>query len=144
MPMFQSRKKTRTEYTPMYSKDWTNSGAEIERLGLRLDAVRDAKRRSKRNSWAKRHWSQTEQIMLRKWKQTIRLRHVGLRQEGKINLGPKIDYGWWEDAEENHVNLPLFDWFYRYISEKVASPDLDRAWEMAREEKLQKARQGLA
>lgn len=140
------RKKTKVEYVPvMYSKDWAHAGDEIERLGRQLDAVRDAKKRcTKRNSWAKKHWAQTEQILLRKWKQTIRLQSVGLRQAVKDNPNHKISYDWWEPSEEVAVSIPLFDNLGRMLMDQVGNTNYDRAWELAKEEKLQKARQGLA
>ena len=144
--MFLSRKKTKVEYVPvMYSKDWAHAGDEIERLGRQLDAVRDAKKRcTKRNSWAKKHWAQTEQIILRKWKQSIRLQSVGLRQSVKDSPYNKIDYSWWEKSEELPVSIPLFDNLGRMLMDATGNTNLERSWEMAKEEKLQKARQGLA
>ena len=145
--MFRSR-KTKTEFVPIgeYAKDWANAGAEIDRLGQRLDAVRVAKKAAKRNSWAKKHWTQTEQIILRKWKQSVRLRSVGLRQAGKVDMGPKISYDWWEGSYEVAMRFPIIEMISLWISDKagLSSPNLERAWAMAQEEKLQKARQGLA
>ena len=142
--MFRSKKAT-TEFVSLYhTKDWAHSGAEIERLGRQLDAVRQSKKAAKRGSWAKKHWSQTEQILLRKWKQTIRLQHVGLRQAVLAKPGPDIDYSWWEPSYETAVNIPLLDNLTRWVVDKTESVNLTRAWEMAKEEKLQKARQGLA
>ena len=144
MLKFLSR-KTKTEYVvPMFYKDWSNAGAEIERLGKQLDAVRSVKKAAKRNSWAKKHWSQTEQILLRKWKQSIRLHNVGLRQAGKVDIGPKVSYDWWEPAEEVPMTFPFFDNVCRMMMDAAGNTNYDRAWEMAREEKLQKARRGLA
>lgn len=145
MLMSLLKRKTKVEYVPvMYSKDWANAGAEIERLGRQLDAVRLAKATSKRKSWAKKHWTQSEQILLRKWKQSIRLNQVGLRQAVKENPTHSIDYGWWEPAEEVVMAFPLFDNLCRIMLDATGNTNLDRAWEMAKEEKLQKARQGLA
>jgi hypothetical protein len=145
--MFRSR-KAKTEFVPIgqFSKDWANAGAEVERLGQRLDAVRLAKKMAKRNSWAKKHWAQSEQIILRKWKQSVRLHTVGLRQAGTVDLRPKIDYSWWEGSEEVVMRFPVIDAISNWIQSKVGftSANFDRAWEMAKEEKLQKARQGLA
>lgn len=143
--MFLSRKKIKVEYVPlMHSKDWSYAGDEIERLGRQLDAVRDAKKRSKRKSWAKKHWTQLEAILLRKWKQSVRLQSVGLRQAVKDSPYNKIDYTWWEKAEEVPMGIPLFDNLSRMLMDYTGNTDYNRAWEMAREEKLQKARLGLA
>ena len=146
MLKFLSR-KTNTEDKPVvYSKDWANAGAEIERLGKQLDAVRDAKKASKRNSWAKKHWSQTEQILLRKWKQSVRLHSVGLRQAGRVDFGPKVSYDWWEGSYEVAMRFPVIDSIGNWLQDKFGNSNgnLERAWAMAQEQKLQKARQGLA
>ena len=43
------------------------------------------------------------------------------------------------------MDIPLFGSMGSWLQDKIAgNTNLDRAWEMAREEKLQKARQGLA
>jgi hypothetical protein len=144
--MFRSR-KTKTEFVSLeHTKDWANAGAEIERLGQRLDAVRIAKKASKRNSWAKKHWTQAEQIILRKWKQSVRLHSVGLRQAGKMDTGPQIDYTWWEPSYEVVMRFPILDSLSEWLANKAGntSASLERAWAMAQEQKLQKARQGLA
>jgi hypothetical protein len=145
--MFRSR-KPKTEFVntgEAYVKHWANSAYEIELLGNRLDAVRAAKKRAKRNSWAKKHWTQAEAIMLRKWKMTVRLKDVGLIQKGKKDpFRTTVSYDWWENAEEVPMTFPLFDSFSRMLQDKFGNTNLDRAWEMARNESLQKARQGLA
>jgi hypothetical protein len=142
---FPSRKTESKPESIVYTKDWANAGAEIERLGKQLDAVRGARKMAKRNSWAKKHWGQTEQILLRKWKQTISLHKLGLRQSVKEDPNRHIDYSWWENAEEMPLTFPLLDNLCRMMQDATAgNTNLDRAWEMAREEKLQKARQGLA
>jgi hypothetical protein len=145
--MFRSR-KPKTEFVntgDAYVKHWANSAYEIELLGNRLDAVRSAKKRAKRNSWAKKHWTQAEAIILRKWKMTVRLKDVGMIQKGKKDpFRPTVSYDWWENAEEVPMTFPLFDSFSRMLQDKFGNTNLDRAWEMARNESLQKARQGLA
>jgi len=146
--MFRSR-KPKTEYinsSEAYVKHWANSSYEIEQLGARLDAVRAAKKRAKCNSWAKKHWTQAEAIMLRKWKMTVRLKDVGLIQKGKKDpFRPAVRYDWWEGSEEVAVTFPVIENLVRMITERLAgNTNLDRAWEMARNESLQKARQGLA
>jgi len=145
--MFRS-KKTKTEYiTPEFYKDWGNAGYELEVLGRRLDAVRqtlDYLKDKPENHWAVVKWRQAEAIILRKWQHTVRLKETGLRQAGKMDLGPKIDYNWWEGSDEVRMSFPLLDNITRLILDHTGNTNLDRAWEMARDEKLQKARQGLA
>jgi hypothetical protein len=146
---FLSR-KTKTEYiTPEFYKDWGNASHELECLGRRLDATRQALAYLKdkpENHWALRQWRETEAILLRKWKNTIRMKETGLRQIVSYDSGPKIDYAWWEGSYEVAMRIPIMDGIMQWMQEKTGNTDysLDRAWEMAREEKLQKARQGLA
>ena len=143
--MFRS-KKVKTEYvTPQFYKDWAQADAEIEALGRRLDAVRntiaDIEQRGIEESWALRHWREVEDVVLRKWKHTVMLKQSGLRQVGATREGPEIDYNWWEGHDGiGGVMFPWMDVFNNWFNQ----PDLTRSWEMARDEKLQKARQGLA
>ena len=150
MLKFLSR-KTKTEYvTPEFYKDWGNASYELDVLGRRLDAVRQAIKyledcKKPEDHWAMVQWRQSEAIILRKWKHTMRLKETGLRQAGKVDTGPAIRYDWWEGAEEVPLTFPLLDVISRWIHDAtIGNTDLSRAWEMAREEKLQKARQGLA
>jgi len=145
--MFRSRKPSNTEYVPVgHVKRWANAGEEIEILGRRLDAIREAKKKAKRKSWAKKHWTQAEAIVLRKWKLTVQLRDVALVQVLKKECGPKIDYSWWEPSEEVAMRFPILDSISQLFADKIGltSPNFERAWAMAQEEKLQKARLGQA
>ena len=142
MLKFLSR-KTKTEFvTPEFYKDWGNATQEIEWLGHRLDAVREAIKETKEGTWAHTHWNEVEAIILRKWKHTVRMKDVGLRQQGKRDTGPTIDYTWWErDDGTGTSGLPIFGFFNDMFT---TSRSLDWSWEKARDEKLQKARQGMA
>ena len=144
--MFRS-KKVKTEYvTPGFYKDWGNAQAEIDGLGRRLDSVRGiikdlVQRGVPENHWGLRHWREVEAVVLRRWKHTIRLRETGLRQKSTVQEGPQIDYSWWE--QHDGVGGYLFP-FMGVFDNWFNHSDLDASWEKAREEKLQKARQGLA
>jgi hypothetical protein len=95
--------------------------------------------------WAKNYWTLVEQTLLRKWKQSVRLQEIGLRQVTKQSPQPPIDYDWWEGSGEVVMRLPIFDNIAQMLTDKFGytTNNLDRAWEMARNESLQKARQGL-
>jgi hypothetical protein len=144
------KSKTKVEYvTPEFYKDWGNATYELESLGRRLDAVRATIARLEalvkpEDHWALVQWRQSEAIILRKWKHTIRLKETGLRQAGKVDLGPKISYDWWEPSYEPGMSMPFFDKLWTWLQERTYSPNYNRIWEIAKEEKLQKARQGLA
>jgi hypothetical protein len=142
--MFRS-KKTKTEFVALTQgvKDWKDSHPEIEVMGNRLDSVRRALAKSKPDTWAHTHWSQIEAVVFRKWSMMIKLQQSGLRQVGP-DRGINIDYGWWEPSNEVGMRVPLLDGITNWFTDKVTSPNLERAWAMAQEQKLQKARQGLA
>ena len=148
--MFRSKRKTEF-VTPEFYKDWANASAELESIGRRLDAVRTAIKyledgKVAENHWALRHWRSIEQVMLRRWHHTIRLKDVGMRQVTKRQDSPDIDYSWWEPSTEISMNFPLFDNIGNWINDRFGFTysDLNASWENAKEEKLQKARQGLA
>ena len=148
MPMFLSRKTPKTEFVaPEFYKDWANASAEIDRLGARLDSVRSVlsayRTKKQKATWSYTHWRQVEAIVLRKWKNTVRLKDVGLRQAGKITDDIEIDYSWWEVSDEVRMwSIPVPDFLDGLVNRNYS--DLNWSWEKAREEKLQKARQGLA
>jgi hypothetical protein len=141
--MFRSRKAKAEFYPTGVDKNWADAWPEIDRLGQRLDAVRVAIKASAPDSWAEKHWLQTEATVLRKWKKAILLRDIGMRQGSRKDAGPAISYDWWEPAQEIPMSFPLRDNITRLILDHTGNTNLDRAWEMARNESLQKARQGL-
>ena len=147
--MFQSKKTNKTEYINLTGKDWRDSGPEIERLGQRIDAARSALATARRgkSKWAIQQWERTEAVLLRRWKTAINLHNSGFRSWGiDRESTPEIDYSWFETAEEGTLGFPIFD-FLSYKADEwfgFTNSNLDRAWAMAQEEKLQKARQGRA
>lgn len=150
MLKFLSRKPKTEFVTPEFYKDWGNASHELEVLGRRLDAVRTSIQyleecKKPEDHWAMVQWRQVEAIILRKWKHTLRMKETGLRQAGRVDTGPKIDYDWWERSDEVAMEIPVLSGISAWLHDKTSgNSNLDRAWEMAREEKLQKARQGLA
>jgi len=131
---------------PEFYKDWGNANAELESLGKRLDAVRGiindlVQREVPENHWGLRHWREVEAVVLRRWKHTVRLKDTGLRQKTTLREGPEIDYHWWErhDGIGGHV-FPFMGFMDNWFNHS----DLSASWAKAQEEKLQKARQGLA
>jgi len=146
-----SQSKSKTEYISLTAKDWRDAGPEIERLGHRIDAVRStlAQMTKKKEQWAIGYWTGVEKTLVRRWKTAINLHNSGFRSWGvDRDANPEIDYGWFEHSTENTIHVPLYDNLVNYLSDKWSNGfsygNLDRAWAMAQEEKLQKARQGLA
>jgi hypothetical protein len=138
--MFRS-KKTKTEFVSLNEsfKDWKDSQPEIDAMGHRLDSVRRALTKCKPGTWAHTHWTQIEAIVFRKWSMMIKLQQSGLRQVGP-DRNFDIAYDWFEKSDEVVSLIPtpgfMNDWFNH--------SDLAHSWENAKEQKLQKARQGLA
>jgi hypothetical protein len=138
--MFRSR-KTKTEFVSLNEsfKDWKDSQPEIDAMGHRLDSVRHALSKCKPGTWAHTHWTQIEAVVFRKWSMMIKLQQSGLRQVGP-ERSFQIAYDWWEPSDEVKSLIPtpsfMNDWFNH--------SDLAQSWENAKEQKLQKARQGLA
>lgn len=145
-----SQSKNKTEYVALVAKDWRDAGPEIERLGQRIDAVRGVvttlnKRKQK---WAARHWRETEALLLRRWKTAVALQSCGMKEYAPeiAGLTAKVSYDWFELPEEIPA-IPIFDNITRWCYEKFGitnRPGLDWSWEKAMEQKVQKARQGLA
>ena len=144
MLMFQSRKKTKIEFVAIGAvKDWRDSEHEIEHIGTRLDQARTALAVAK-TKWAKDYWSTTVDRLFIKWSLFIQLKDTGMKQQGPTSLYSKIDYNWWEKCEEIPVGIPLFDNISRMIMDATGNTSLESSWQKAQEEKLQKARRGLA
>jgi hypothetical protein len=145
-----SQSKNKTEYVALVAKDWRDAGPEIERLGQRIDAVRGVvttlnKRKQK---WAARHWRETEALLLRRWKTAVALQSCGMKEYTPEIAGftAKVSYDWFELPEEIPA-IPFVDNITQWCYEKFGitnRPGLDWSWEKAIEQKVQKARQGLA
>lgn len=146
MQMFRS-KKTKTEFISLNEsfKDWKDASAEVEAMGNKLDSLRETIRKCPEDSWAHTYWTQIERTVFRKWQLMVSLQQGGLRQVGPSRAVP-LDYTWWEGSDEISMQVPLIDGISRWMGERFgfSYSDLEGSWEKAKEEKLQKARQGLA
>ena len=139
--MFRSRKTDKIKYIGLNEsfKDWKDSQPEIEAMGRRLDSVRKVIAKSKPGTWAHTHWTQIESVVFRKWSMMICLQQSGLRQVGPDRSFP-IAYNWWEPSDEIKSPIPMPSFLENWGNHS----DLAESWEKAKEQKLQKARQGLA
>jgi hypothetical protein len=147
--MFRSKRKTNVEYiTPEFYKDWGNANAELDSLGHRLDAVRGIitdleQRKVPENHWGLRHWREVEAVVLRRWKNTVRLKDTGLRQKQTWDSGPRISYEWFE--RDDGVGTPVFPFFnFTFLDNWFNQSDLSASWERAQRNRLEMARKGLA
>ena len=141
MQMFRSKKTSITPAAIGAIKDWRDAGHEIEHLGLRLDAARDALKECK-TKWAKDFWTTTVARLFVKWELMIKLRDTGLRQKGPEGFYNDIDYHWWEKSEE--IRMASIPGLENLFHNAGLDRRLDESWAKSKEIKLEKARLGLA
>jgi hypothetical protein len=147
--MFRSKKANTEWLNPNAWMDWKDAGHKVEATGRKLDAIRKllSSKAIKEGSWAHTHWTQQEQIMLRRWKLMVSLHQSGLRQAGAHHEHIKISYDWLEYDAYSMPSLPIFSWIESKMDDMFYNlrrqDGLHRAWERARNEFIQKARQGL-
>jgi hypothetical protein len=139
--MFRSKKiKTKT---PLIGniKDWRDSDHELEVIGNRLDQARAALKECK-TPWARDFWATTADRLFTKWTLILQLKDTGMRQQGPSSFYSKIDYYWWEKSEE--IKMVGFTWFEGLYENAGLQDRLGESWAKSKEQKLEKARQGLA
>jgi len=125
-------KQREVEFVPVAANwhSWRFIGMEMEALGLRLDAAREALSRA-RTEWARWYWTETLDRLMLQWRNLPAL-HDG---EAKMTLLPRwtVDYHYWENPAELggwDIADNLFDKIYR--------ADLDESWHRVRDERLMK------
>jgi len=135
-------KKTKIKYVGIGElKDWRDAGYEIEHLGTRLDQARAALAEAK-SKWARDYWKTTVDRLFLKWSLTIQLKDTGLKQHGSNGFYANIDYYWWEKSDEiRMLSSSILD---NLFHNSGLSARLDESWAKAQEQKVQKARLGLA
>jgi len=114
-------------------KDYRFYGDEMEVLGQRLDAAREALARAK-TPWAKTQWEQTIQRLLFQWQQLPILHDA----DARVTIIPRwtIDYDFFEKSgahEHYGVAEKAYDKLFRQ------GANLDASWERNREARLAKA-----
>ena len=114
-------------------KSYRFYGDEMEVLGQRLDAARQALANSK-SEWAKVQWQQTVDRLLFQWRQ-LPILHDG---DAQVTLIPRydIDYDFYEKAgaHENYgITERAYDKLFRHDA------NLDASWENHRAARLAKA-----
>jgi len=138
--MFRS-KKTKTEFLAIGDvKDWRDAGAEIEALGNRLDAARQAAAKAT-GPWARDYWTTTHDRLFNKWSLMIQLKDTGLKQKGTTGK-ITIDYHWWENSDE--IKMIGFTWFDHCFESTGLQGRLNDSWAKSKEQSFQKARIGQA
>jgi hypothetical protein len=108
--------------------NWRFIGMEMEALGTRLDAAREALSKAK-SDWARWYWTETVDRLMIQWRNLPAL-HDG---EAKMTLLPRwnVDYYWWDKSTE------LGGWdLTDKIFDQIFRTSLDESWNKIRDERL--------
>lgn len=102
---------------------------EMEALGARLDAAREALSKAK-NDWARWYWTETIDRLMLQW------RSMPILRDGDATMTqmPRwtVDYEWWDGAKEIggwDISDKLFEKIFR-------DKNLDESWDRIRNERL--------
>jgi len=121
------------EFVPMHTdlRNWRFLGMEMEALGTRLDAAREALSRA-RTDWARWYWTETLERLMLQWR-SMPVMHDG---DATMTLMPRwlINYEWWDGTVEIggwDISDRLFDKIFR-------TDDLDSVWRRHRDARLMK------
>ena len=104
---------------------------EMEALGTRLDAAREALSRAK-NDWARWYWTETLERLMLQWR-SMPAMHDG---DARMTIMPRwmVNYEWWDGTAEIggwDISDQLFDKIFR-------TDDLDSVWRRHRDARLMK------
>lgn len=144
MRMFQ---QPETKPLPMEHRvDRSTYEKEIELTGQRLDAVRKTLSilgKSKKTAWARKHWREVEQHLLKKWEMLLYKLDSGIVEVRSGRYRPfKVDYNFWEGTEEIDAAISA-TMFAQFFDPADLQDRLNESWARAKEDLLKKARQGL-
>lgn len=125
-------KQKPVEFAPVNTdlRNWRFLGMEMEALGTRLDAAREALAHA-RTDWARWYWTETLDRLMLQWRYLVPL-HDG---DATMTQIPRwhTDYHWWDGTAELggwDLTDKLFD--------KIFRADLDEAWNRHRDARLMK------
>jgi hypothetical protein len=121
------------EFVPMHTdlRNWRFLGMEMEALGTRLDAAREALSRAK-SDWSRWYWTETLERLMLQWR-SMPVMHDG---DATMTLMPRwsTNYEWWDGTVEIggwDISDQLFDKIFR-------TDDLDSVWRRHRDARLMK------
>jgi hypothetical protein len=129
---FAEQKHIEFQSTQSDLRNWRFLGMEMESLGTRLDAAREALANSK-SSWARWYWQETIDRLMIQWRHIVPL-HDGDARMQQISRW-STDYEWWENSTElqytgiEGITDKLFDKIFR-------SDNLDAVWSRRRDERI--------
>lgn len=122
------------EFVPMHTdlRNWRFLGMEMEALGTRLDAAREALSRA-RSDWSRWYWTETLERLMLQWR-SMPAMHDG---DATMTLMPRwtVNYEWWEGTDEiGYSGLEgLTDGLFNKI---FRGEDLDLVWQRHRDKRL--------
>jgi hypothetical protein len=125
-------KQRETEFLPIQAdlRNWRFLGMEMEVLGARLDAAREALNRAN-TDWTRWYWQEALDRLMLQW------RSMPILHDGDVTMTqlPRwfVSYGWWENSTEIahwDISDKLFD--------KIFRADLDEVWHRHRDARLMK------
>jgi hypothetical protein len=120
------------EFVPIQGdlRNWRFLGMEMEALGTRLDAAREALSRAK-TDWARWYWTETLDRLMLQW------RSMPILHDADVTMTqmPRwtLDYEWIDKSAELggwDISDQLFD--------KIFRADLDEVWNRHRDARLMK------
>jgi hypothetical protein len=115
-------------------KNYRFLGDEAEILGRRLDFAREAHKRAKNKSWAKKYWRQVVDQLVMRWKK-LPILHDGGAQ---VTIIPRwtVDYDYYEMQQEGNL-YGVADRAYDKLFKHDAN--LEESWNNHRAARLAKA-----
>jgi hypothetical protein len=127
-------KQKEVEFMPVQTNlhNWRFIGMEMEALGQRLDAAREALSRAN-SKWSRWYWTETLDRLMIQW------RHLPALHDGDatMTLLPRwtVDYEYYQTSQEidgYDISDQLFD--------KIFKTSLDESWDRIRTERIMKCR----
>ena len=117
-------------------KNYRFFGEEMEVLGQRLDAARDALARSK-NAWSRNYWQQNVDRLLFQWRQ-LPILHDG---DAHVTLIPRwsINYDFCECSEEPVTTIGIEQILSDKLHDMGLSTRLNESWDRNRAQRLARA-----
>jgi hypothetical protein len=113
-------------------RNWRFLGMEMEALGTRLDAAREALTRAQ-TDWARWYWSETLDRLMLQWR-SMPVMHDG---DATTTQRPRwiLDYEWWEQGQE--IGYTGLEGLTDALLEKIfRTEDLDSVWRRHRDSRL--------
>ena len=111
-------------------------GEQAEALGKRLDAARRSLKKSKKGTWAHKHWQEVVNQLVLQWR-SLPVLHDS---DASMLDVPKwtIDYTFYE--QDDGIGHGFSDKIYEKL---FHAPNLDASWERARQIRYEKAVAGI-